>query len=107
MSARSDDCWMGTLMVALLFAGTGSVSLALTLATLVTVPRAVGVRMMVTVAVAPLARLPIAQLMAAVQVPWLGFALTKVVLAGSGFDKITPVAGEGPLFTMVTVKVSG
>jgi hypothetical protein len=103
LKARSADAVTGVLRVAVLFPGTGSVSLAATLAVFVTVPAAVGVTTIVTVALAALARVPRLQLTAAVQVPWLGVAETNVTPVGTASVKVTPVAGDGPL--LVTVRV--
>jgi len=89
-----------------LFAGLGSGSLAVTVAVLAGDPTATGWTWMVTVAEAPLASVPSAQLMGvlALQVPWLVTGAEKsCTAAGSASFSVTPVAGEGPLLVTVTV----
>ena len=103
-SERSAAGFTVALALAELFAGLGSFSFAVTVAEFVTVPVAFGFRTTSTVALAPLARLPIAQVACGlVQVPWLGVAPTNVVPAGEVSERTTPVAGEGPLLVMVRV----
>lgn len=84
-----------------------SVWLPMTLAASLMVPLAVGVTVMVIVAVAPLAKLPSVQLSVpddgGAQVPWLGVADTNVALDGRKSLTVTPVPFEGPLFVIVTV----
>ena len=91
--------------VALLFALLGSLGEPVTEAVLVKVPVAVGVTLIVTVAEAPLLRLPSAHVMAGfkLQVPWLGAIDTNVTLAGSVSETVTPVAIDGP--PLVTLMV--
>ena len=69
------------------------------------VPAAVGVTVMVTVALSPLARLPRLQVTGAVplQVPWLGVAEPNVTPLGSVSVTVTMVASDGP--SLVTVSV--
>ena len=83
----------------------GSISVRLTEAVLLKVPADVGVTAIVTVAFAPLFKLPRLQVTVAVplQVPWLGIAETKVAPAGSVSVTTTPVAVSGPLLVTVTV----
>lgn len=50
----------------------------------------------VTVAVAPEARLPSAQLIAVVQLPWLGVTETRSTPPGRLSVSVTPPAGLGP-----------
>src|SRR5438128_2756248 len=92
---------------AVLLAGFGSDSLALTDAVLVMVPAiAAAVALMVIVALAPEARLPTEQVTvpdACVQVPWLDVAEAKVTPAGRVSVTPTPVAAEGPLLVATTV----
>src|SRR5262249_61650389 len=87
---RSADAVMGTFRVNVLLAGTGSASMALTEAVFASVPVAAGLRLRtsVTVAVAPLPRVPSAQLTVTVHVPWLGVAETNVAATGSGSVKV-------------------
>jgi hypothetical protein len=110
--ARSATGVTAVVAVAVLFAGVGSGSLAVTVAVLVMVvppAAAVGVTWIVTVALAPLARVPNAQVTVVlltgggVQAPWLGVAETKVTFAGSVSVTVTPVAGEGPALLAVSV----
>jgi len=103
VKARSADAVTVVLTVAVLFPGTGSVSLAAMLAVFVTVPAAVGMTTIVTVALAAFAKVPRLQLTAAVQVPWLGVAETNVTPVGTASVKVTPVAGDGPLLVTVSV----
>jgi len=104
VSERSAAGFTVALALAELFAGLGSFSFAAIAAELVTVPVAFGFSTTSTVALVPLDRFPIAQVdNGFVQVPWLGVAPTKVVPAGGVSVRITPVAGEGPLFVMVRV----
>ena len=103
VKARSADATTGVLTVAVLFVGTGSVSFAATLAVFVSVPAAVGLTTIVTVALAVFASVPRLQLTVAVQVPWLGVAETNVTPVGTVSVKVTPVAGDGPLLVTVSV----
>jgi hypothetical protein len=101
---RSAAGFTVALALAELFAGLGSLSFAASAAEFVTVPVAVGFTTTSTVALAPLARFPIAQVdNGVVQVPWLGVALTKVAEAGRVSERTTLVAGEGPLLVIVRV----
>jgi hypothetical protein len=103
VTARSADAVTAVVTLAELLAVLGSGSVAVTDAVLVMLPAATGLMMMVTVAVAALARVPRLQLTAAVQVPWLGVAETNVTPVGTASVKVTPVAGDGPL--LVTIRV--
>ena len=77
----------------------GSVSVALTLAVLISWPVDWGVTAIVTVAELPLAKLPRLQLTAVVplQVPCVGVAETKFTPAGRVSATVAFVAGDGPL----------
>ena len=88
-----------------MFAVLGSGVVAVTLAVLVSVPTAVGLTMMVTVAVAALASVPILHVMVVVpvQVPAVEFAETSVGPAGKRSVSVTPAAEAGPLFFTVRV----
>ena len=92
---------------ALLLPGLGSAVVALTVAVLVTFtpaePDAVAVT--VRVALAPLARVPMAQT-PPVYVPELGVAETKVRPLGRASVTETPAAALGPLFLTVMVKMT-
>ena len=91
---------------AVLFRVFGSVSLPLTVAVLVILfPfRAAGAfTTIVTVALAPLARLPIEQVTFPEALVQPDEAETKVTPAGRESVAVTPVAGLGPLFFTVTV----
>jgi hypothetical protein len=93
--------------VALLFAVFGSLWVADTLAVLAILPEVVVVTTTVTVALAPLAKLPRLQVNVppdgAPQLPWPGVAELKVTLEGMVSVRLTPVAVFGPLLVMVTV----
>ena len=93
--------WSGPL----LFAPFGSTWVALVLAVLLSVPRCLVFTVMATLLTAPTARLPIEQVTVLVplQVPCAGTALTKLTLAGSLSDSVTPEAAAG--FWLVTVTV--
>src|SRR5262249_25113350 len=97
----------GTETEAELLLARGSVSLAETVAVSVRLPTAVGLRTRVSVAEAPLARLPIEQVRAGLHVPWLSVEEVSVALAGKGLDRVTPDAGDGPLLVTVTTTLSG
>src|SRR5437899_6197783 len=86
----------------------GLVSFSETVAVFVTGPAVVALATMDAEAEAPTASVPRLQLMVVVplQVPWLGVAETRVIPAGSGSVKMTPVEGEGPLCVTVMVKVT-
>src|SRR5438874_292918 len=94
--------------VTVLFAELGSASVPVTLAVLVRTPAAVGLTLIVTVALAPLARLPTAQVNVVVPLhePWLAEADTKLTPAGSESVSVTPVAADGPLLRTTTAYVS-
>jgi hypothetical protein len=83
----------------------GSDWLPVTLAVLVFVPALVGVTTIVTVAEAPLARLPRLQvtMLVPLQLPWLGVADTKATPVGNVSVIVTPVAVAGPLLLTVIV----
>jgi hypothetical protein len=86
----------------------GLVSFSETVAVLTKEPAVVAVATMDAVAEAPTATFPRLQLMVVVpmQVPWLAVAETKVIPAGSGSVKMTPVEDAGPLLVTVIVKVT-
>src|SRR5438034_494719 len=90
---------------AVLLAGLGSVSLPEMVAVLVIMPAVAGaVALIVIVAVAPLARLPMVQVTvfeALAQVPTEEEAETKVTPAGRVSLTVTPVASLGPLLVAV------
>ena len=88
--------------------GLGLVSFSEDVAVLTKEPAVVAVATIDAVAEAPTASCPRLQLMVVVplHVPWLGVAETRVIPAGSGSVKITPVEGAGPLFVTVIVKVT-
>jgi hypothetical protein len=91
--------------VAVLVAGSASGSAAAAVAVLTTVPAPVALTTSCTVAVAPAARLPSAQLTGfrPLQPPWLAVAETSVTPAGSGSVTVTPVAAPGPWLVTVIV----
>jgi len=99
---------IGSTVVALaaeLSPGLGSLGLPATLAVLLNAPTKVGVTMMVTVALAPFARLPKKHVTVAVplQPPWLAAADTKTTPLGRGSATVTPAALFKPLFLTVSV----
>jgi len=101
---RSAAGFTVALALAVLLAGLGSGSVAVIVAVLVNVPVVFGFTTTITVALVPLARLPIVQVVnGLVQVPWLGVVPTNVPPAGSVSVRTTFVAGEGPLLVMVRV----
>jgi len=107
-SARSAVARICTVTLDELFPGLGSVSFAVTVAVLTEEPAAAGWTWIDTVADAPLASVPSAQLIVVepVQDPWLGVGGAKSCTpAGSASLRVTPVACEGPLFVTVTVYV--
>ncbi len=106
VSATSALARICTVTLDELFPGTGSVSFADTVAVLTEEPTAEGWTWMGTVAEAPLASVPSAQLIGVepLQVPWLGVGAAKSCTpAGSASLSVTPVAGDGPLLVTVTV----
>jgi len=106
VSARSAVARICTVTLDELLAGTGSVSMAVTVAVLTGEPTATGWTCMETAAEAPLASAPSAQLMGLepLQVPWLGVGAAKsCTAAGSVSLRVTPVAEAGPLLVTVTV----
>jgi hypothetical protein len=77
---------------AVLFAGFGSTSVAVTVTKLVNVPRTLGKAVMVIVALAPLARVPSGQVIGVAptggeQLPWLGVSVSTATSA-SGMDAV-------------------
>lgn len=104
-----------TLVVAveLLLSWFGSSSFPLTVAVLLSVPGVVVVTTIVTLALAPFARLPRLQVtvpslggdfdVERVQLPWVEETELKWTVAGKGSVTVTPVAGCGPLFVTVSV----
>ena len=98
---------MATVMVlAALFEGFGSASLAVTLAVLVIMPAVLGIIVMEMVALEPLPKVPMAQVtipLRFVQSPWLGIADWKVTLLGNTSVTTALVAANGPKLVMVTV----
>jgi hypothetical protein len=105
--ARSADALTVVLVLAVLFAVLGSDTSPVTIALLVIVPGAegtvVGVILIVTVALAPLARFPRAQVRGALplQLPWLAAEDIRLIPTGRVSVKITPVSATGP--SLVTV----
>src|SRR2546423_6589642 len=100
--------------VALLLSGVRSVSFALTVAVLASVPGLVVVTTTVMLALVPFARSPKLQLtlppfgagfvvVDRVQLPWLEATDTKWTLLGNGSLTVTLVAFWGPLFMTVSV----
>jgi hypothetical protein len=91
--------------VTALLAVSRSVSFLVTLAVLLMVPATVGVTTIVTVALAPLARVPRVQVMVLVplQLPWLADEETNVTPEGRVSVTATPVAVLGPLLVTVMV----
>jgi hypothetical protein len=85
----------------------GSHSVPDTVALLLSVPAAVGVIMMVTVAVPPFAIFPILQftIVVPVHVPWLAVDETNVTPVGTVSVIVTLLTLLGPLFVTVTVYV--
>jgi hypothetical protein len=93
-----------------LFAGFGSNWSPRTIAVFVNGPRTLGVPTILTVTVAPTARLPSKQVSVtpeSVQVPCVAVEVMKKRFGENESMRVTPVAGEGPLLTTVTVKVRG
>src|SRR2546426_785365 len=93
---------------AVLLARFRSASLPETVAVLLAGPGSVRITTIVTLADAPTARLPTAQVTmpdAWVQAPWVEDAEKKVTPAGSGSVTVTPVAGPGP--ALATLIVNG
>jgi hypothetical protein len=84
--------------VLLLLPVLGSDTLLFTVAVLLKLPDAVGVTMIVMVALPPMAMLPRLQLtgLGALQLPWLGIAETNVAPAGMLSVTVTPDARLGP-----------
>ena len=90
---------------AVLFVVLKSITLDVALAVLVTAPSLMAVAVIVTVAVALLARLPNAQRttpLVWLEVPCVVVADTNATLAGNASVSTTPLAGDGPrLVTMM------
>lgn len=80
----------------------GSGSFAETVAVFEKDPTVVGVTTIITVALAPFAKLPKEQL-TDVQVPWLGVADSNVTPTGNGSLSVTPVAAYGSALETVRV----
>ena len=74
-----------------------------TLAVFVWSPVEVATTAIVTVAVSPLAMLPMSQMTVPVHVPRVAADDTKLISAGSVSVSITPVASEGPLLLTLMV----
>jgi hypothetical protein len=93
--------------VAVLFAVFGSDGdRSATVTVFVIVPFWVGFTTIVTVAVAPLAKVPrlqVTPVFVRVQVPCVVETEPKPVVFGSVSDKVTPVAESGPLLVTTTV----
>ena len=91
--------------VAVLSPVLGSLSGAVTLAVLVRSPAELGVTTMVTVALSPLARLPMAQMTGPVplHVPGLAEEETKLTPPGRVSVRVTWLPVEGPLLLTTTV----
>ena len=91
-------------LMAELFPRVGSVGVPVTLAVLLKAPAEGGITTIVTVALAPLPRLPSAQTTVDVPLhaPWLAVADTKLT-PPSGSVTVTLVALFGPLFLTVRV----
>ena len=89
--------------IEVLFAETGSASFPATLAVLVRTPAAVGLTLIATVALAPLARLPSAQVsvVAPLHDPWLVVNDENVAPDGIGSLTLTSDAGLGPVLLTV------
>lgn len=95
--------------VAVLFSGFGSNWSPCTMAVFVSAPRTLGVPTIMTMAVAPTARFPRRQVSVTperVQVPCVDVAEMKNRFGENRSTSVTPVAGEGPLLTTVTVNVT-
>ena len=106
MARSATGLFAVTIVVTELLPGSKSVTSPVTLATLLFDPALVGVTMMVTVALPPLRMVPkftVTTPALLLNVPWLGFAETKLVPAGSTFVSTTAVALLGPLFATVRV----
>ena len=88
---------------ALLFAEFGSDSFAEALAVSVSVPVAEVLTAIATEALEPLANVPRLQVTEPLQVPWLGVEEINVTPEGRESERVTPVAGEGPLFITIIV----
>ena len=95
-----------TLVLAVLLAVLGSLSVALTLAALVKVPATLEVRTRVTWAVAFSAKLPKLHEnipLATPQVPWLVLLETNAVFGGKVSDRLTLLAAFSPAFKTLSV----
>ena len=93
-----------TVLVAVLFAGFGSLTADETVAVFVTIPGVVDVfTTSAMVAAPPFARVPRLLVTGPVpeQEPWLGVLETNVDPAGSVSTTVTPVAVDGPLLVTV------
>ena len=92
-------------LAALLLAGTGSNPAPVIDALLLTGPGAVALAAIVTVALAPLAKVPKLHVtgLFALQLPWLGIVETKVRLVGKTSTNVTAPASSLPLLVIVTV----
>src|SRR5438105_6567839 len=92
--------WQTTTEARVLFSGAGSDSTADTVAVLRSEPNTVGEQTILTLAMAPTGRLPIAQVTAPPaieQFPRVLAAETKLAPAGSTSNNVTPLAADGPL----------
>jgi hypothetical protein len=106
--ARSATGLTVTVAVEVLFAELGSNSLETTFAVLESEPDPVGVTTMITdtvpaVPVGGMVPSPHVTVVVPLHVPCVGVAETKVAAAGRTSVSVTPVAGEGPLFVIVSV----
>ena len=88
---------------AVLFEASGSASVAVTVALFVIWPDVVGVTVIVTIADAPLANVPMLQFTgpAPLQEPWVVVADPNVTPPGRLSVTFTLVAEAGPLFTTI------
>src|SRR5262245_6945327 len=94
--------WIGVVIDDELLVVSKSLCVAETVAVFASCPCDVGVTLIITIALAPTARLPRLQLTVLVpaQVPWVVVAEPNVTPAGSGSATITLVAAAGPLFVV-------
>ena len=92
--------------VAELLPGVGSLVVVATFTVALTEPIPVAVTIRVAVTDAPLANVPIVQVMvppASAQVPAVAVAETNAVLAGTAMVAVTPAAEDGPALETTTV----
>ena len=94
-----------TVMVAevVLLAGLGSICVLETAAVLILAPTVTALAVIVTVALAPLAKLPKLHVTVPLQVPWVVAVDTQLKPTGKVLVRVVTLVAEGPLFLTVTV----